>query len=185
VETRGESGFSLVEVLAALSLLVIVVCGVAPVALFAARANLTARGIDVAQQAAREKLEELRALTWAADDSGAPVQDITSDLSAFPLAPNGGPGLSASPADSLTTNRPGYCDFLDESGRWLASGTTIPANARWIRRWSVAPLAALPDTLQLQVIVSNVTWATGEAALRGARTANGAWLVDMYTRRLR
>ena len=68
--------------------------------------------------------------------------------------PTGGVGLRRSPADALDRNVDGYCDFLDANGVSLGSGSSPPLNTSYIRRWSVAPLAADPaNGLVVQVRV--------------------------------
>ena len=94
----------------------------------------------------------------------------------LPPRPNEGVGLSPSPGSTLDQNTPGYCDFVDASGRSLGGDEAAAANAVFARRWSVEPLPALPDTLVLQVIVTAVPTAGAaklrpdEARLVGAKT---------------
>jgi hypothetical protein len=107
---------------------------------------------------ARGKLEQLRGLAWAVDAAGAPIADATADIAVVPEQPHGGTGVSPSPAGTLGRNTPGYCDFLDASGRPVAPGLDAsepPGGAVYIRRWAVTPLDTSPaDTLVLQVLVT-------------------------------
>src|SRR5262249_4950404 len=90
-----------------------------------------------AQLLAEEKMEELRALPFTVDAQG---HAITAS------------GLGLSPPGALTTNVDGHCDLFDRRGAPLRAGST--AAAPFIRRWSVEPLAASPDSaLVLQVLV--------------------------------
>ena len=178
---RNARGFTLIEVLVAAGVLAVALAGIAPLVVMAQRAEDVARTATVAQQAARAKLEQLRALAWTSDAGAVPITDWTADLSTTPQG-NGGAGLADSGVGTLTSNRAGYCDFLDAGGAWLAGGVRPPGGTAWIRRWSVVPLAEVPDTLVLQVVVIPLATSGPEASLRSARALNGAWLVDMRTR---
>ena len=69
-----------------------------------------------------------------------------------------GAGLLPSPANTLTTSTTGFVDYLDEYGAWVGTGTTPPANAIYVRRWSIEPLPTNPNnTLVFQVLVGRVT----------------------------
>jgi hypothetical protein len=172
----------LIEAVVAVSLLAAGVSAVAQVCLFASSAVRSAQSAGIAQQAARDKLEQLRALTWSTDAAGLNVQDVTTDLTRDPPGPSGGPGLSTSPGDTLASNVAGYCDFLDENGLWVSGGTSAPQTAAWVRRWSIEPVDALVDTVMLQVVVVPVRVLSSQAALAAARATNGAWLVAIRTR---
>jgi hypothetical protein len=92
--------------------------------------------------AARQKMEELRSLAWGVDAFGLDVSDDA---------------LRTSPDDSLATNEPGYCDFLDASGRPLGTGRAPPAGTAIVRRWSIVPMPGRANrTIVLQVV--SFTW---------------------------
>ena len=146
-------GFTLIEVLLAMTLLVIGVSTLASLAAIATRANTAARTTTRASLLATQKMEQLRALTWGYDAAGRPIADTTTDLTAFPPG-GGGVGLSVSPAGALVQNTFGYYDFLDASGTPVGDGTDPPAQATFVRRWSVEPLPSNPvNALVLHVRV--------------------------------
>ena len=180
----GQRGFSLIETVIAVSLLAVGVSALAQVAAAAARASATAHRADAAHLAAREKLEQLRALTFAFDADGTPRTDTTTDLGVTPQSPSGGPGLAIS-GDTLLSNTAGYCDFLDAEGQWLGGGTVAPAGALWVRRWSIQPMPGLPDTRLLQVVVLPAHLVSASSAVALARANHGAWLVDIRARTTR
>ena len=182
---RDERGFSLIEAVVAVSLLATGVSAVAQLALVSARANASAQRAGVVQQAAREKLEQFRALAFTSDAGLIPVTDWSSDLTTTPPRPGGGVGLGVSPGDTLISNVDGYCDFLDSNGVWLAGGTRAPAGAAFVRRWSVQVVDTPADTLVLNILVVPVWVRSSESTLSAARGVNGAWLVGMRTRRAR
>lgn len=168
-----------------MALLATGVAALAGLAVVAGRTNAEARNASVVQQAAKEKLEQLRALAWTSDAALVPVSDWDSNVAMSPTQPGGGVGLGVSPESSLASTVAGFADFIDANGRWLASGTRVPRDAAWVRRWSVQVFTLLPDTLVLQVLVVPVHTRDGAATVAAARAVNGAWLIDMRTRRAR
>jgi prepilin-type N-terminal cleavage/methylation domain-containing protein len=159
------SGFSLLEVLVAITILVVTLTTLAQLSTTAARTNITARRATVAALLAAQKMEQLRALTWGFDAAGNRSSDTTTDITIFPPRPNQGVGLSPSPPGALRQNTSGYCDYLDANGRWVGAGAFAPPTAVFARRWSVEPLPASPDSLVLQVIVARHRAGTTERLL--------------------
>jgi prepilin-type N-terminal cleavage/methylation domain-containing protein len=154
---RSRRGFSLLEVVVALGVLTTGVAALAQLATIAMRANANAAATTTAAPLARDRMEQLRALAWTFDANGGAISDLTTDLAATSTARSGGAGLTPSPPDALSRNTAGYCDFIDANGRSLGGGTAPPAGAVYVRRWSIAPLPAFPDsTLILQVFVTSV-----------------------------
>jgi type II secretory pathway pseudopilin PulG len=91
-----RDGFTIVEVVVALGLLMAVWLAAARVLVLVTAANARARAMTQATVLAMEKLEELRAM------------------------PIDAPALAASPPDALAANVPGYFDLPDRSyvRRW-------------------------------------------------------------------
>jgi prepilin-type N-terminal cleavage/methylation domain-containing protein len=151
-----ERGFSLVETLVAIAILMVVAESMAQLFSSGQRSNARARAFSVASVLAAEKMEQLRSLSWGFDVTGTLSTDTSADLRVSPERPSGGVGLRASPVDALDRNVDGYCDFLDVDGASLGGGSSPPLNTSYIRRWSVAPLAADPaNGLVVQVKVVN------------------------------
>jgi len=183
----NSHGFSLVEVMVAMGLLTVVSLGVAQLFALSTRANVIAKGQTSTTAMAEQKLEQLRSLTWGFDQSGQglPVSDTTSNLSVTPPTQNGS-GLNPSPVDSLEQNTSGFVDFVDGAGTWVGTGTTPPATAVYIRRWSIQPLPVNPNnTLVIQVLVTPVTSEMARVASSFSRTrmAGDALLVTVRTRK--
>jgi len=183
----SSRGFSLVEVLISMGLLTAVSLGVAQLFALTTRANLIAKGQTSTTAMAEQKIEELRGLTWGFDleGQGLPLSDTTTNLSVYPPAHNGS-GLNPSPSDSLEENTAGFVDFVDGSGTWVGTGTTPPASAVYIRRWSIQPLPTNPNnTLVIQVLVTPVAseGARVESAFSRTRMAGDALLVTVRTRK--
>ena len=183
----SSRGFSLVEVLISMGLLTAVSLGVAQLFALTTRANLIAKGQTSTTAMAEQKIEELRGLTWGFDleGQGLPLSDTTTNLSVYPPAHNGS-GLNPSPSDSLEENTAGFVDFVDGSGTWVGTGTTPPASAGYIRRWSIQPLPTNPNnTLVIQVLVTPVAseGARVESAFSRTRMAGDALLVTVRTRK--
>jgi type II secretory pathway pseudopilin PulG len=154
----SQSGFTLVETLIASGIMVAAVVALGQMFATSVQNNISARNGTYAQILAQQKLEQLRSLTWGFDALGLPLSD-TSTNTALPIeSPNGGTGLSPSPAVALTHNTVGYVDYIDQFGNIIGGGTeTAPPKAVYIRRWSVEPLPTDPNnTLILQVLVTRL-----------------------------
>jgi prepilin-type N-terminal cleavage/methylation domain-containing protein len=185
--STDDRGFTLIEVLIAMTLLAAVSLSLAGMFGTAIRATHNARYQTSTSTLAEQKLEQLRALTWGFDDSGQnlPVSDTTTDLSQTPPT-TGGEGLNPSPVDSLDANTAGYVDFLDAAGTWVGTGATPPATAMFVRRWNIQPLPTNPNnTLILQVLVTTVqreaNLAAGVSTRR--RHADDALVATVKTRK--
>jgi type II secretory pathway pseudopilin PulG len=168
-----ERGFSLIETLIAIGLLIVVAVSLAQLFAIGQRSNARARDSSMSSMLAAAKMEQIRSLSWGFDLAGQPLTDRSADLTVSPEHPTGGVGLHTSPSDALDRNVDGYCDFLDGSGVPLGTGTSPPLNTSYVRRWSVAPLPADPaNGLVIQVRVVNRAAAdapAGRAAVGEAR----------------
>jgi len=153
----SRGGFSLAEVLVAVSLLTTLALGAAQLFAMAARAVTRAQWETTSLALAVEKMEQLRSLTWRFDgEAGHVLSDFSSDLTRDPPA-EGGAGLASSLRDTLWESTPGYVDYLDGAGRWLGTGLARPAETQYVRRWSVEPFAAdSQHTLILHVAVTRL-----------------------------
>jgi type II secretory pathway pseudopilin PulG len=183
---RAE-GFTLVEVLLALTLVVTTALGVAELFALSLRVSASARRQTAATVLAIQKMEQLRALNWRAtkDGPGGPdATDTSTDLSRDPPTALGA-GLGPSPAEALSTNTSGYADYLDGTGRWVGGGVVAPSRAVFVRRWSIAPMPESADTLVLQVLVSSVVSEHGPPVRAGAvlRRPDSAVIVSVLTRK--
>lgn len=134
---RGQSGVSILETLIALTILVIAVAGVMPLAVIATgssenQGHLTARAAEYAQ----DKMEQLLALSYT--DA---VTDTTQGLACTPSstpACNNGTGLAIGGSSDPSTPVTGYVDYLDNSGNILDSSAGAPANWFYIRVWNIS-----------------------------------------------
>jgi type II secretory pathway pseudopilin PulG len=181
------AGFSLVEVLVSMGLLTAVSLGVAQLFAASARANHIARGLTSTTAMAEQKMEQIRALTWGfdAEGNGLPISDTSTNLAVYPSTATGS-GLNPSASDSLEENTAGFVDFLDADGTWVGTGTTVPAAAVYIRRWSITPLPTNPNnTLVIQVLVTPVAneMARVDSAFTRTRMPGDALLVTVKTRK--
>ena len=124
-------GYSLLEVLIAVTIVAVGVAALAQLVGFAVHANLRARDTTVAAVLAQQKIEE--------------------------LLPTTGGDLQASPAGALVNTVAGYADFADRTGRLLGGGVAPPAGSAYLRRWSIDPLQnSANNTWILQVRVTDL-----------------------------
>jgi type II secretory pathway pseudopilin PulG len=140
----SESGFSLLETVIALSLLMIVALGLLPLGVVATtttenQGHLMARTTEYAQ----DKMEQLLALKFG---------DISSDTRVFPAIDTGGTGLDVNGSFDPDTPVAKYVDYLDVDGTLLPStGTTAPANWYYKRVWKVAYVTGSTTMKQITV----------------------------------
>jgi len=155
-QTRlDERGFTLAEVLVAMLILTTGAMAAAGLFILSAASIRAAAAETQSTLLASAKMEQLQSLLWSYDDAGAPVSDMSTDLSVDPASVGGG-GLRPSPVDALNRNCPGYVDYLDATGRWVGSGPAPPPQAAYVRRWNIQPLANTSDVLVLQVVATTV-----------------------------
>ena len=186
--SSSESGFSLIEVVVSMGLLMTVCLGVAQLFAVSTQANRVARNQTSASAMAEQKMEQIRSLTWGFDlqGQGLPVTDTTTNLANYPHTADG-PGLNPSPARALDENTGWYVDFLDATGAWVGTGQDAPANAAYVRRWSITPLPTNPNnTIVIQVLVSPMSNENNRRATAGnvrRRMAGDALLTSVKTRK--
>ena len=150
-------GFTLVETLVAISITGVALTALAQLFIMATEANADARRTTFASILATEKIEQLRSLGGD-------------------LAQQGNASLSADIA--------GACDFLDEYGRSLGTGSSPLPGTVYIRRWSVEPLPSDSDTFILQAAVFPRLWRGAvDPAASDAHPFGGAQIVTVKTRR--
>jgi prepilin-type N-terminal cleavage/methylation domain-containing protein len=136
-----EAGFSLLEVLIALIVLLIVATGVLPLGVMASKTvenqgHLTARTTEYAQ----DKLEQLLALAYG---------DSTSDTRVFPSTELGGSGLTVGGSTNPAAPVNLYVDYLDLNGNLLP----VENNDGWFyqRVWQVSAVAGRTNLKQVSV----------------------------------
>ena len=161
---RREAGFTLIETMIALGLLLVVATGVLPLGLMAMNAtenqgHLLARTVEYAQ----DKLDQLMALSYG---------DQTSDTRVFPAQNAGGSGLAIGGSANPDAPVERYVDYLDPSGTLVPSvGTTAPDGWYYKRVWSVTQFAPLLKQITVTVTVRSAAAAgTGGAVPRATVT---------------
>jgi type II secretory pathway pseudopilin PulG len=143
--TRGADGFTLIETVFALVILMIVAAGVMPLALVAVKAtenqgHLAARTTEYAQ----DKLEQLMALSYA---------DTTSDTRKFPATTNGGSGLTIGGSSDPSAPKDTYVDYLDADGTLIKDANDGGTEWFYKRVWEVSQAR---DNLKLIVVSATV-----------------------------
>ena len=127
--TAREGGFTLVETVFALVILMIVAAGVMPLALVAVKAtenqgHLAARTTEYAQ----DKLEQLMALAYG---------DSSTDTRVFPSVNVGGTGLTVGGSSNTAAPVAKYVDYLDINGTLVDNAVDAGTNWYYKRVWSV------------------------------------------------
>jgi prepilin-type N-terminal cleavage/methylation domain-containing protein len=162
-----NDGFSLLETLVGLSLLLVVAAGMMPLATVAFsmsenQGHLASRAAEYAQ----DKLEQLMALSYG---------DTASDTRVFPATDLGGSGLniggSSNPANPVAQ----YVDYLDVDGALIASANGAPPQGWYYQRvWQVATVPApgggVVANLKQITVTATVRWTSGAYALRPRAT---------------
>ena len=154
-DRRTDSGFTVLETVIALSILLIVSLGIIPLGIVATtttenQGHLMARTTEYAQ----DKVEQLLALAYG---------DVTSDTRSFPAANTGGTGLT-SPGGSSDPAAPValYVDYLDINGTLIAStGTTAPSGWYYKRVWQIASGGTNLKQVTVTAIVKSAVGSTG------------------------
>jgi type II secretory pathway pseudopilin PulG len=148
--TGSERGFSLIETVFALSLLLIVSLGLLPLGIIATtttenQGHLMARTTEYAQ----DKIEQLLALSYG---------DTTSDTREFPSTELGGSGLTVGGSADPQTPVELYVDYLDINGTMVPSeGTDPPAGWFYKRVWEVtSPSTNLKEVTVTTIVTSAV-----------------------------
>lgn len=151
-----NDGFSLLETLVGLSLLLVVAAGMMPLAAvaFATSENqghLSSRAAEYAQ----DKLEQLMALSYG---------DSTSDTRVFPAPDVGGSGLTVGGSVDPAAPVAQYVDYLDDDGALIPSANGAPPQGWYYQRvWQVTSPKA---NLKLITVTASV------------RRPAGAWVLN-------
>ncbi|MGH7122039.1 MAG: type IV pilus modification PilV family protein [Acetobacteraceae bacterium] len=163
-------GFTLVEVLVAMSILLAAAGSLVELLAVSARASRTAQRMARASALANARLEQLQGLAWGVRPDGRLFGDDTTDLSVQPWSA-AGVGLGLSPPGVLDANTPGWVDFLDAQGRWLATGERAPPGTVYVRRWAITAPSEDPENTRLvQVIVLVAPEVSGAAPVERGRS---------------
>jgi hypothetical protein len=150
---RAAAGFSILETVFALAILMVVALGLLPLGVIATtntenQGHLMARTTEYAQ----DKMEQLLALSFG---------DATSDTRVFPATDTGGTGLAIGGSSDPSAPVAKYVDYLDIDGMLLASsGTTAPDNWFYKRVWKVAAVGG-STTLKQVTVTTTVKHAVG------------------------
>jgi prepilin-type N-terminal cleavage/methylation domain-containing protein len=133
-----RAGFTLLEVMVALLILTGAFLAVAQLLAVAGRASDRSRATAIGAVLAAQKMEQLRALSWAFDIDGTTLD-----------------GLSLSPPGALSADAAGFVDCFDDAGAPVGGGPPPPARAAFVRRWSVERDTGMapPPAVVLRVVV--------------------------------
>ena len=166
---RRDEGFSLLETLVGLGLLLVVAAGTLPLATLAFatsenQGHLSSRSAEYAQ----DKLEQLMALAYG---------DSTSDTRVFPAVDLGGSGLTIGGSSDPAAPVAQYVDYLDADGALLASANGQPPDGWYYQRvWQVSTVAApgggVRANLKQITVTATVARSQGAWALRPRATVS-------------
>lgn len=146
-------GFSLIEVMFALSILMVVALGLLPLGVIATNTSEN-QGHLVARSAeyATDKLEQLLALAYG---------DTISDTRHIITESTGGTGLTVGGSSDPTAPATGYVDYLDEKGSMLDSENGVPAGWFYKRVWRVELAGTNLKRVTVTAIVRSAVGNTG------------------------
>jgi prepilin-type N-terminal cleavage/methylation domain-containing protein len=152
--TKTDAGFSLIETVFALSILLVVALGLLPLGIIATtttenQGHLQARTTEYAL----DKLEQLLALSYG---------DSTSDTRVFPALDVGGSGLIVGGSSDPAAPSNLYADYLDIDGNLVPSvGGNPPASWFYKRVWSVSLQSANLKLITVTATVKNKVGSLG------------------------
>ena len=175
----ADDGMTLVEVMAALALLLVLMAGLMSVSSMALKltenqGNLAARTTEYAQ----DKMEQLMALAYG---------DLNSDTRTFPAPNSGGSGLAVGGSYNVDAPTALYVDYLDANGNLCGStgascvapsGTTPPDGWFFKRAWQIDDStsdATLPANLK------RITVASATSRGFGGTTRSTSYLTVLKT----
>ena len=155
-----NDGFSLLETMVGLSLLLVVAAGMMPLATVAFsmsenQGHLASRAAEYAQ----DKLEQLMALSYG---------DTASDTRVFPATDVGGSGLTIGGSSNPAAPVAQYVDYLSVDGALIASANGAPPQGWYYQRvWQVTSPKA---NLKQVTVTATVRFTSGAYALRPRAT---------------
>jgi len=141
---RSAAGFSILETVFALAILMVVALGLLPLGVIATtntenQGHLMARATEYSQ----DKMEQLLSLKFG---------DLSSDTRVFPASNTGGAGLSNGGSSNPDAPVAQYVDYLDIDGTLLTStGTTAPPTWFYKRVWKVEFVGSITTLKQVTV----------------------------------
>ncbi len=150
-KSKNNSGMTLIESLIAMTILLVGLLSMAQVLAVSVIASKThGRDAGKTTAAAREKMEELNSLDFS---------DTSANVTQNAPFPSDGVGLTAGgsihPADPVQ----GYCDYLNETGGRMTSGSPS-----YTRQWQIIDDAANPNVKTIAVsVTSNRSFEYGAA----------------------
>jgi len=144
---RARHGISLLETVVAAGLLATVLTGIVPLATVAVTAASRARAQVLAEQLARQRVEQLEALTHMRTGAGV-ISDVDTRLDG-PDFVSGGPGLTPAGVSTLDADTAAWCDLLDEHGTALGACDAASPGARFARRWAVQAMDDVDGCVRL------------------------------------
>ena len=151
----GDSaGFTVIETVFALSILMVVMLGLMPLGTVATtttenQGHLMARATEYAQ----DKMEQLLALKYG---------DTSSDTRVFPATATGGTGLAIGGSADADAPVALYVDYLDIDGKLLTqSGTAAPSDWYYKRVWKVESAGTSLKRVVVTATVKSAVGSTG------------------------
>jgi len=140
---RSEAGLGLLEVVIALSILLVLSLGILPLGVLAIartenEGHLAARTTEYSQ----DKMEQLLSLAY---------NDAVTNTCGVVSTPSGGTGLAVGGSSDLNAPAAGYVDYLDQAGNFV--GTTPTADWFYKRVWQItSPFANIKQVTVTTIV---------------------------------